>query len=344
MSNHEMSKGPLLDKNGNIIEPGFAYSLVKKYDRKAIKASKMRIKEWDYYYVGNNDFGVALTVADNGYMSLSSVTVLEFNPIKLEIAKSVLGLFPLGKLHLPNDSSFGDTTFKSKKGDSFVFKHEGKNRRLVCEIPDFGMKGRWFRCDILLKETVGKTMVIATPFKKKGRFYYNQKINNLQASGYFKVGDKMYDLGSNSFGVLDWGRGVWTYKNTWYWASCQGKVGEHIVGFNLGYGFGDTSAASENMLFVDKTAYKLNDVKFDIPLGKNGKDDFMGDWNFRSLGGEINLKFHPLYNRHYDGKLVVIRSNQNQVFGIYNGYFLIDGEKIIVENLLGFAEKVYNRW
>ena len=44
---HKLSNGPLLDSNGNLVEAGYAFSLVKDYDRKAIKAGKMRIKEWD---------------------------------------------------------------------------------------------------------------------------------------------------------------------------------------------------------------------------------------------------------------------------------------------------------
>ena len=60
---HLLSDGPLLDGNGNLADAGYAYSLVRKYDRKAIAASKMRIKEWDYYYVGNAKYGIALTVA-----------------------------------------------------------------------------------------------------------------------------------------------------------------------------------------------------------------------------------------------------------------------------------------
>ncbi len=55
---------------------------------------------------------------------------------------------------------------------------------------------------------------------------------------------------ATSFAVLDWGRGVWTYKNTWYWGSASGLVDGVPFGFNIGYGFGDTSAASENMLFT----------------------------------------------------------------------------------------------
>ena len=60
---HKLTPGPLLDQTGNLAEAGYAFSLVKDYDRKAIKAGKMRIKEWDYYYIGNNDYGIALTIA-----------------------------------------------------------------------------------------------------------------------------------------------------------------------------------------------------------------------------------------------------------------------------------------
>lgn len=41
-----------------------------------------------------------------------------------------------------------------------------------------------------------------------------------------------------SFGVLDWGRGVWTYKNTWYWGSASGQIDKVPFGWNIGYGFG----------------------------------------------------------------------------------------------------------
>ena len=73
-----MTAGPLLNEDGNLAEPGYAFSLVKNYSRKDIKTSKWRIKEWDYYYFGNNEYGVALTIDDNGYMSLSSISFLDF--------------------------------------------------------------------------------------------------------------------------------------------------------------------------------------------------------------------------------------------------------------------------
>ena len=38
----------------------------------------MRIKEWDYYLVMNGQFALALTIADNSYMGLDSISLLDF--------------------------------------------------------------------------------------------------------------------------------------------------------------------------------------------------------------------------------------------------------------------------
>ncbi|MBQ1466428.1 MAG: DUF2804 family protein, partial [Eubacteriaceae bacterium] len=70
---HEITtRHPLLDGQGRLIEAGYAKSLILDYDRKAIKAGSMRIKEWDYYLVTCDDFAVALTIDDNSYMGLDS--------------------------------------------------------------------------------------------------------------------------------------------------------------------------------------------------------------------------------------------------------------------------------
>lgn len=56
----QLTTGPLLDHSGNLTEAGYATQLVKTYDRNKIKAGKTRIKEWDYYLIYNDQFGVNL--------------------------------------------------------------------------------------------------------------------------------------------------------------------------------------------------------------------------------------------------------------------------------------------
>ena len=341
MSQHELSKGLLLNEKGELNEAGFAFDLVKEYRRKDIKARKSRIKEWDYYYIGDQEYGVALTIDDNSYMGMASISVLDFTN-KKETTKSPIKWFTNGKVKLPSTSATGDCKLVSKKY-SMVFENDNGKRHLVCHMDKF-KDGKPFDCDIYLELTTPHSMVITTPFNKKKHFYYNQKINLLRATGYFSIGEFKHELAKDALATLDWGRGVWTYKNTWYWSSFNGTYEGHRIGFNLGYGFGDTSAASENMLFVDQKAYKLEDVSFNIPKNSKGKDNFIEPWTFTSQNGDIDLKFVPILDRKSDTNVLIIRSNQHQVFGKFSGTFKVEGKEIYFDNLVGFAEKVMNKW
>ena len=338
---HKLSNGLLLDEKGNLNEAGYAFDLVKEYRRSDIKAAKSRIKEWDYYFITDGEYGIALTIDDNSYMGMASVSVLDFKA-KKENTKSYIVWFTNGKVGLPSSSKDGDAKIVGKNYDMLFENKEGK-RHIICKMKN-AAKNKDFYCDFLLEKTTDKSMVIATPFKKEKHFYYNQKINLLKVSGSFGFGDLHHKMGKDAVGVLDWGRGVWTYKNTWYWSSLNAVQDGHYIGFNLGYGFGDTSAASENMFFFDKEAYKLEDVVFNIPKDEKGKLDFMSKWTFTSEKGDINLTFNPIIDRHANTNVLIIQSNQHQVFGYFGGSINVDGKEYKLDNLLGFAEMVTNRW
>ncbi len=340
-----LTPGPLLSKKGDLLEAGYAFSLVKEYSRKSAKSFLYRLKEWDYYYVGNSDYGVALTLANNSYMGLISLSVLDFKS-KFDLTKSIMLPFPGDKIKLPESSKEGDVIVKDeKKGYSFSFLNQGNGkRRLVAFIKSVDKLQTPFHCDITLEETCKDSLVIATPFNKKGHFYYNQKINCLLAHGYAKLGERTLDFNKSSYGVLDWGRGVWTYKNTWYWSSVSAEFDGHRLGWNLGYGFGDTSNATENVIYIDGIAHKLGRVIFDIPLSKSGSDDFMKDWLFRFPEDSFELRFHPLYDRHSDTNALLLRSNQHQVFGTFSGSYLTESGPFSFSDVPGFAEKVFNKW
>ena len=170
----ELTKGKLLNEEGNLIEAGYSTQLVREYDRKAIKASKWRIKEWDYYYLGNQDYGVALTIADNSYMTMCSLSFLDFK-VPYEITKSQMTWFSFGKLNLPSTSKEGDLHFKNKVVE-MTFKHENGKRHLFGTYKKFGKNKEDARFDIYLEETNKDTMVIATPFKKDKHLNFSNKL------------------------------------------------------------------------------------------------------------------------------------------------------------------------
>lgn len=339
---HILSDGLLLNEEGNLSEAGYSLSPVKQYHRRDIKAPSLRIKEWDYYYVGNSSFGFAFTIADNSYMDLCSITYLDFKK-KIHLDKMMMRPFSKGNLNLPESSSSGKTIYQ--KGKNFLeFNSLGNGKRTIKgHIPSFN-KGRDLIIDLLLEETLSpNSLVIATPFNKKGHFYYNQKINLLKATGEIKLGEETFNM-SSSYGVLDWGRGVWTYKNTWYWSSLNGLNKDGVpFAWNLGYGFGDTSKASENILYIDGKPFKIGRVMFIIPGEEKKREHYLDEWKI--LGSGLKATFKPVINRHSDSNVLLIRSKQNQVFGLFSGeYIFPDGKKFLFEDVPGFAEKVYNRY
>ena len=337
---HRMGTGDLLDGRGHLLERGWASTEVRRYDRRAIRASGWRIKEWDYYCITTERHALALTVADNGYLGFLGLSWMDLEA-GTAVNHGAVRPFPFGKMALPASADSGD--IDQRQGDIHLsFRLERGARLLSFDAPGFG-DGAGLSGAIRLTQPVEDRMVIATPFADAPRaFYYNQKINCMPASGEVVLAGKPIRFDPESaFAVLDWGRGVWTYDNTWYWASASGLLGRRRFGFNLGYGFGDTSAASENMLFLDGRAHKLDQVTFLMP---EGRPDF-APWQITSNDGRLDMRFDPIVDRFDKVDLGLFRTVQHQVFGRFSGKAIADdGEVLEFAGLTGFAEKVHNRW
>ena len=340
MNNQLTEGGKLLDENGMLKHAGWATDLLLDYNRSDIQASKFKIKEWDYYCILTKSHGVAFTIADNSYMGLIAVTIFDFDNAR-EISNSVVLPFPMGSFNMPSTSKNGDIIFANKQ-ISLNYIRGKESRTIEIDYKNFFENENLTGSIVLKQPDALESMVIATPFpKNKKAFYYNQKINCMPAEGELRLGNKALNFSpERSFGVLDWGRGVWTYSNTWYWGSASGIIDRKAFGFNIGYGFGDTSKASENMIFHDGKAHKIDRVEFHIP-----EDHFLKPWKFSSNDGRFQMDFEPILNRHSNSNIVLIKSTQHQVFGKFSGKVLLDsGEEVVVKDFLGFAEKVINRW
>ncbi len=344
MEQVKLQPGKLLDAKGSLQQRGYATSLVREYDRRDIKAGAFRIKEWDYYIVYNDDYGVALTLDDNSYMGLVSASFLDFRN-RTERTVSPMTILPMGRSKLPSSSKQGDAEFHSSKVD-LSYKINGKSRFLSLNMKNFDDEMP-LTVSIELFDEPRDSMVIATPFEKnKKAFYYNQKIIGMRAKGSMTYRGETYSFHpENSFGIMDWGRGVWTYNNKWYWGAGQGMVDGKVFGFNIGYGFGDTSAATENMVFYDGIAHKLDNITFIIPEDGNGKYDFMKPWIYTSSDGRFEMDFTPILDRKAYISLGLILSDQHQVFGYFDGNAVLDDGTILrLNHFLGFAEVVRNKW
>ncbi len=341
MQHEIIEPSDLLDPFGELVQKGWVRKPLLNYNREYIWHGCTRIKEWDYYAILHPDYGITFTVADLGYIGLISITWLDFKK-KTYLSDDIILWLTRGKLGLPRTSDKGDIIINKKK-ISLSFERKADMRVLKIHHSDFN-KGLGLNAELtLFQDPSMDTMVIASSWKKKPtKFYYNQKINCMPARGFITLGSDKYEFNEkNCFGVLDWGRGVWTYKNTWYWGSASGKIKDgSLIGWNIGYGFSDRSQASENIIFYNGRGHKLEDVSFQID-----PSNYLKPWKFTSNDGRFEMVMEPLLDRNTKIDLKILKSIQHQIFGYFTGDIILDdGTKVHVNKLLGFAEKVLNQW
>ena len=71
----------------------------------------------------------------------------------------------------------------------------------------------------------------------------------------------------------------------------------------------------------------------------------MRAWNMTSDDGRFEMEFVPVIDRASCTDVKLIKSDQHQVFGRFTGTAVLDdGTRLEVKDLMGFAEKVENKW
>jgi len=341
----ELNKpGLLLDDQGRLSQVGWSRFPILESNLEAARfyrfraLQRFRIKRWDYYAVFTPSRFFSATVADLGYAGNIFVYTLDFTSGKLHEEGLVI---PLGKgITLPRGSMSGETHFADKRA-RLNFQALPGERHLSVDWPGFDA-GRGIFAELTLTlPPEHQSMNIVIPIGKN-RFYYNTKINCMPARGVLRYADISEQVEpESSLASLDWGRGVWEYNSFWNWASASGFLPDgRTIGLNLGCGFGDLSAATENCVLLDGLLHKLGQVKFDYESGR-----YMKLWSFRDDQGYLDLVFTPFKERLAVTRLGIIDSEVHQMFGHYSGKVVTtDGEKLTISKLIGFAEEQRARW
>lgn len=328
-----MQQGELLHASGEMAVAGYALSgNTIKYNRNKVK-TKLRLKEWDYYHVQNDKYCLQMIIGHVSYIGAVSVNFFSFDGTQKYLAEALL-LMPMDSLKMPRSAAEGITTYRNKHLE-VTFSVNNGIRRLIAR----SLSSKYdFEADITLSG--GDSIALATPFYEKNEFYYNQKVSCLMPEGNIRINGETHSFsGSQSYGLLDWGRGVWPFKNEWYWGSASKLDAAVPYGINIGWGFGDTGSATENIIFYDGRAHKINNVQIDK------FDPSAKEWHFTSDDGRLELTFELMHNRIVRQKKLWINNRIDQVFGRFSGRLTLNnGEEIAVKDLYGFFEHARNRW
>jgi len=336
--------GSLLHPDGSLTNAGWARQPLLECNLENANFYKnmkfwqpMRIKIWDYYAVTTPTHFFSFTISDVGYIGSIFAYVIDF--ASGEYHEETLTIPLAQNVSLPRGSESGDSIFDNGKV-RLHFRVEGDKRTVKVNWP--GFYNGALKADLVIDQPSNhESMVIVIPIKDK-RFYYNRKINCMPASGSVEYQGKIFTMNpANCFANLDWGRGIWEYKSFWVWSSASGLLEDgRRVGLNMGFGFGDTSQATENCLILDGVIHKLELINYSY-----SNKDFKAPWSMKSEDGRLDLLFTPFFERVAKTDLKVLSSEVHQMFGKYNGTVITDqGEILQIRDLIGWSEEHHAKW
>ena len=118
-----------------------------------------------------------------------------------------------------------------------------------------------------------------------------------------------------------------------------------LIPSKFGYGFSDRSSATENVIFYDGRAHKLQEVVFMIGQDDKGNFNYMDPWTISSSDGRFEGIFEPILDRKAKIDMKVIASDQHQVFGHLTGTAVLDdGSELKMRDVIAAIEVVHNRY
>ena len=338
----------LLNNQGKIVTEGWARRPYFNYYRKMIKGNPLFIKEWDYYLTFSQKQGIAIavTISDLTYGGLMAIAFIDLKTGEV-FQTDTIKLLTLGKLGLSRTSIEDNVVAFEDKKIKIRFEKKGTQRFIHMKAPELKIRNETgFEANLsLVQDEDLESMNIATSWlNNRTYFYLNEKVVGMETKGEFIFGNNKNEIEDDALTILDWGRGKWTYSNNWYWSAAEGYVDGVRFGFTFGYGFSDRSPATENVLIYGNKVHKIDIVNFNIPLKEDRKTrDYIKPWKFTSNDNSIDFDFVPIVDRSSLINLLIIYSNQHQVFGKFSGKArLNDGKEIIIKDFYGFAEDVFN--
>ena len=332
----------MLAADGTLLVKGWARHNVFDYDRNNVKAV-MRRKEWDFYQISNGKYMAQISFANISLGGYVSAVLVDLRAGKT--VANVMSPFLGGKdkYVLPAKGDVPNYVKMTIGKAEFCFDTQESSRTLFFKMNDVECN---FQMDIMPGL---ENITTVLPFKGyPDRYFMTTKQMCMPCEGTFAFGGQTVTFTKDdTFCSLDWGRVCTPYQLVWYWGSgstyLYDKDGnKHIFGFEITWGIGDESNATETCMFYDGKAHKFGAV--DVETFPK-PDKYMQPWKFISEDGRFNLTMTPFFDHHSDLNVLVMRMHSHQVHGLWNGTVTLDdGTVLEIKDMYAFCEYVENRW
>ncbi|WP_096272021.1 DUF2804 domain-containing protein [Paucisalibacillus globulus] len=311
----------------------------KPYIISNVKGSFLRKKKWNYWCVTTPEVLFSATISHIDYAAVMFVYILDLKTLQFHEKTT---LVPLGKKITMPEGVQESVSYESK-GMTIRFKDSGQVTTITVHCPNFSGDGQSLEADLVLTRPEDyESLNVVVPWSNK-RYQFTSKQPAIPATGRITWRNKQFQLQENdAFGCLDFGRGKWNYQSTWNWASASGVVEGKRVGLNFGGQWTDGTGQNENGILVGDKLHKIHeDITWEYDT-----NNYMKPWKlYTKETKRVSLEFTPLFERIATTNVVIIKSSVHQMIGHFNGSITTDqGEKVEIQNMLGWAEDHMARW
>ena len=333
---------PLLGEDGTLLAAGWARHNVFHYDRDRVR-HPLRRKEWDFYQISDGRYMLQLSFANISLGGYASAVLVDLRAGKTLLSHMAPFLGGKDTYILPARGDVPNYVNMRVNGTTFEARTGVERRTLRYE-------SKQVRCEISMDILPGlENITTVLPFPEHpDRYFMTTKQNCMPCEGFIEGPAGRWEFHrEDSFCVLDWGRVCTPYSLVWYWGNGswwhEDSAGKrHLFGFEITWGIGDESHATETCVFYDGKAHKLGAVdvaRFPKP------DHYQEPWDFVSEDGRFNLRMVPFYDHHSDLNIGVMRMHSHQVHGLWSGTVTLDdGQVLEFRDKYAFCEYVENRW
>ncbi len=333
---------PLLAPDGTLLAKGWARENVFDYDRSRVRRV-MRRKEWDFYQISDGRHMAQLSFANISLGGYASAVLVDLRAGKTLASAMAPFLGGKDRYVLPARGDAPNRVRFELGGAVFEADTREDGRTLSFTQGDVECR---FEAELPARQ---ENITTVLPFDGfPDRYFMTTKLNCMPCSGFFRKGGETVSFSrEDCFCILDWGRVCTPYRLVWYWGNgsawLSGEDGKkHLFGFELTWGIGNESAATETCVFYDGKAHKLGAVdveSFPKP------DKYMQPWRFVSEDGRFDMTMKPFYDHHSDLNVLVMRMHSHQVHGLWSGRVTLDDGRVLeIRDMYAFCEYVENRW
>ncbi|MBI2569111.1 MAG: DUF2804 domain-containing protein [Candidatus Schekmanbacteria bacterium] len=298
-----------------------------------------RRKRWDFWCVTSKDVALSITYANLDYLGIVAVSLLDFGTGALRERVAVL---PCGA-GMHQGERVGDVPIHSDRcGVRLAVEELAEGTRLRAEAR-LSRRERLTAEVMVMRDAAHESVNVVIPWSER-QFQFTSKQNARPASGSVRLGatTHLFSADTGAFGCLDFGRGIWPYTTAWNWASASGIQNGRCVGLQLGGKWTQGTGLTENGICLDGKVSKISE---ELSFAYD-RTDFQRPWRIQSpTTDRVNLDFRPFFLRAQKVELLVARADLHLCFGTFSGSVVADsGERIEIEELVGWAEDFAARW